>query len=96
MGCAHRSVGGSRLTNEAAYAWTKLAKGVIGTDSVDAQLGDGLPAAVVAGLPRATIDDACTAGGTVLVIGTVIWLVDALLIYLSVSNFKRSSLIAKL
>jgi NADH-quinone oxidoreductase subunit G len=63
-------IGGSRLTNEAAYAWTKLAKGVIGTDSVDAQLGDGLPAAVVAGLPRATIDDACTAGGTVLVIGS--------------------------
>ena len=30
-------------TNEAAYAWAKLAKGVIGTDNVDAQLGDGLP-----------------------------------------------------
>jgi NADH-quinone oxidoreductase subunit G len=63
-------IGGSRLTNEAAYAWAKLAKGVIGTDSVDAQLGDGLPAAAIAGLPRATIDDACTTGGTVLVIGT--------------------------
>lgn len=34
--------------------------------------------------------------GTVLVIGTLVWLVDALLIYLSVSNFKRSSLVAKL
>ena len=63
-------IGGSRLTNEAAYAWTKLAKGVIGTDSVDAQLGDGLPAEVIAGLPRATIEDACTPGGTVLVIGS--------------------------
>ena len=30
-------------TNEDAYAWAKLAKGVIGTDNVDAQLGDGLP-----------------------------------------------------
>jgi NADH-quinone oxidoreductase subunit G len=54
-------VGGARLTNESAYAWAKLAKGVIGTDSVDAQLGDGLPAELVLGLPRATIDEACAA-----------------------------------
>ncbi len=54
-------VGGARLTNESAYAWAKLAKGVIGTDSVDAQLGDGLPAELVLGLPRATIDEACGA-----------------------------------
>jgi NADH-quinone oxidoreductase subunit G len=62
-------VGGSRLTNESAYAWAKLAKGVIGTDNVDAQLGDGLPAEAVLGLPRATIDQACAPGGTVLVVG---------------------------
>ena len=54
-------IGGARLANEDAYAWARLAKGVIGTDNVDAQLGDGLPAEVVLGLPRATIDDACTA-----------------------------------
>jgi NADH-quinone oxidoreductase subunit G len=54
-------IGGARLTNESAYAWAKLAKSVIGTDSVDAQLGDGLPAELVLGLPRATIDDACAA-----------------------------------
>lgn len=34
--------------------------------------------------------------GTVLVVGTTIWLVDAFLIYISISNFKRSSLVAKL
>lgn len=34
--------------------------------------------------------------GTVMVIGTLIWIVDAILIYLSIRNFKRSSLIAKL
>ena len=62
-------LGGSRCTNEGAYAWAKLAKGVIGTDHVDAQLGDGLPAEVVLGMPRATIDDACRAGGTVLLLG---------------------------
>ncbi|MFP5321883.1 MAG: NADH-quinone oxidoreductase subunit NuoG [Acidimicrobiia bacterium] len=62
-------VGGARLTNESAYAWAKLAKGVIGTDNVDCQLGDGLPAEAVLGLPRATIDQACAPGGTVLVLG---------------------------
>ena len=51
-------LGGARLTNEDAYAWSKLARTVLGTDNVDAQLGDGLPAEVVLGLPRATIDDA--------------------------------------
>ncbi|MBW3581212.1 MAG: NADH-quinone oxidoreductase subunit NuoG [Actinobacteria bacterium] len=54
-------LGGARLTNEDAYAWSKLARSVLGTDSVDAQLGDGLPAEVVVGLPRASIDAACGA-----------------------------------
>ena len=62
-------LGGARLNNEAQYMWAKLAKGVIGTDNVDAQLGDGLDPAVVLGLPRATIDDACRPGGTVVLIG---------------------------
>ena len=62
-------LGGARLTNESAYAWAKLAKGVIGTDHVDAQLGDGLPAEVVLGLPGATIDEVCAPGGTVLYLG---------------------------
>jgi ABC-2 type transport system permease protein len=34
--------------------------------------------------------------GTVMIVGTLIWIVDGVLIYLSVRNFKRSSLIAKL
>src|SRR5204863_6647109 len=59
-------IGGARLGNEDAYAWAKLAKGVLGTDSVDCQLGDGLPAEVVLGLPRATIDDACRASVVIL------------------------------
>ncbi len=64
-------LGGARLTNEDAYAWAKLAKAVIGTDSVDAQLDDGLPAELVLGLPRATIDDACTARCVLVVSGDV-------------------------
>ena len=61
-------IGGSRLTNEDAYAWSKFARSVVGTDNIDAQLGDGLPAELVLGLPPATIADACEAD-TVLIVG---------------------------
>ena len=61
-------LGGARLTNEDQYAWARLAKGVIGTDHVDAQLDDGLPADAVLSLPRATINRACTPGGTVILL----------------------------
>jgi len=62
-------IGGSRLTLESQYAWSKLMKGIVGTDHVDAQLGDGLPAALVLGLPRATIAQACVPGGVIVLIG---------------------------
>ena len=48
-------LGGARLTNESQYAWAKLAKGIVGTDHVDAQLGDGLPGRLPA-LPAAGDD----------------------------------------
>ena len=59
-------LGGARLCSEDQYAWAKLAKGVIGTDNVDAQLGDGLPPELVCALPRATIANACRPGSVVL------------------------------
>ncbi|HEX2043307.1 MAG TPA: NADH-quinone oxidoreductase subunit NuoG [Acidimicrobiales bacterium] len=59
-------LGGARLPNEDAYAWAKLAKGALGTDNVDCQLADGLPAEAVLGLPRATIDQACGASAVLL------------------------------
>ncbi|HEY6318157.1 MAG TPA: molybdopterin-dependent oxidoreductase, partial [Acidimicrobiia bacterium] len=59
-------LGGADDTNEAAYTWARLAKGVIGTDHVDAQLDDGLTADVVLGMPRATIADLDTAQAIVL------------------------------
>ncbi|MHB8681529.1 MAG: NADH-quinone oxidoreductase subunit NuoG [Acidimicrobiales bacterium] len=62
-------IGGARLANEDAYAWAKLAKGVIGTDSVDAQLGDGLPADALLAMPRATIDQACRAACVLTICG---------------------------
>jgi NADH-quinone oxidoreductase subunit G len=54
-------IGGARLPNEDAYVWAKAARVALGTDNIDAQLGDGLPAATVLGLPRATIDQAVLA-----------------------------------
>jgi NADH-quinone oxidoreductase subunit G len=59
-------LGGARLPNEDAYVWAKFARVALGTDNVDCQMGDGLPAEAVLGLPRATIDDACRAGALVL------------------------------
>jgi NADH-quinone oxidoreductase subunit G len=64
-------IGGARLSNEDAYAWARLAKGVIGTDSVDAQIGDGLPAELVLAVPRATIDEAAAASHVVVLTGDV-------------------------
>ena len=54
-------IGGSRLANEDAYVWAKAARVAFGTDNIDAQLGDGLPAETVLGLPRATIDETAAA-----------------------------------
>ncbi len=61
------ALGGARGTNEDQYVWTRFLKGVLRTDNVDAQLGDGLPAEVVLGLPHATIADLDRARAIVLV-----------------------------
>jgi NADH-quinone oxidoreductase subunit G len=54
-------IGGARLANEDAYVWSKVARMVLGTDNIDCQLGDGIPADTILALPRATIDQASTA-----------------------------------
>jgi len=59
-------LGGARGTNEDAYVWARFAKGVLRTDNVDAQLGDGLPADIVLGVPRAEISDCDSAAAVVL------------------------------
>jgi len=62
-------LGGAHGTNEDAYAWTRFAKGVLRTDNVDCQPGDGLPAEVVMGLPRALISDCDEAAGIIVLAG---------------------------
>ena len=64
-------IGGARLANEDAYAWAKAARVAFGTDNVDAQLGDGLPAETILGLPRVTIDQACSAPLVITLCGDV-------------------------
>ncbi|HVE94274.1 MAG TPA: NADH-quinone oxidoreductase subunit NuoG [Acidimicrobiales bacterium] len=54
-------IGGARLANEDAFAWARLADDALGTANVDCHMDDGLPADVLLGLPRATIEDACNA-----------------------------------
>ena len=58
-------IGGARGTNEDAFAWAGLADAV-GIDRRDAQLGDGLPAEILAA-PRATIEQAANAATVILV-----------------------------
>ncbi len=59
-------IGGARLTNEDAYAWAKLLKGMLRIDNVDAQLGDGLSAQFIVGTPQATIGDIAAASAVIL------------------------------
>ena len=51
-------IGGARFSNEDSVHVGEARQIFVGTDSVDAQVGDGLPAEAVLGLPHATIDDA--------------------------------------
>jgi NADH-quinone oxidoreductase subunit G len=59
-------IGGARLANEDAFAWSKFARTVLRTNDLDAQLDDGLAPEAVVGLPAATIADA--AGAKVLIV----------------------------
>ena len=54
-------IGGAALTNEGAFAWERFARGVLRTENIDAQYGDGLDAELVQALPKATIDEAARA-----------------------------------
>ncbi len=57
------AIGGAHNTNEEAYALGKFLREVVGTNNIDAQLGDGFNAQLAAAVtPRATVDDVESAG----------------------------------
>ena len=58
-------IGGARGTNEDAFAWARLGHDVIGTPNRYAQMGDGMPIALLGQSP-ATIDEAANATTIVL------------------------------
>jgi len=55
------AIGGAALTNEGAFAWERFVRGVVHSEHLDAQFGDGFDPALLAALPRATIDEAANA-----------------------------------
>ena len=56
------ALGGSRGTNEDAYAFSKFARTILRTPHLDAQLGDGLDPHLLVGVtPRPVLDDLDTA-----------------------------------
>ena len=61
-------MGGARLPLEGQYAWAKLLKGTAGIDSIDAQIGDGLPADFVLGSSRTTITSGLAPGSVVVLL----------------------------
>jgi NADH-quinone oxidoreductase subunit G len=63
------AIGGAALTNEGAFAWERFVRGVLGSEHVDAQYGDGLDPALLQALPKATIDEAASAGTVVTLTG---------------------------
>jgi len=63
------AIGGAALTNEGAFAWERFLRGVLRTENIDAQYGDGLDPVLVQALPRATIDEAANAAVVVTLTG---------------------------
>jgi len=63
------AIGGASLTNESAFAWERLVRGVLGSDNLDAQFGDGLDPVLLQALPKATIDEAASAKTVVTLTG---------------------------
>jgi NADH-quinone oxidoreductase subunit G len=63
------AIGGASLTNEGAFAWERYVRGVLGSNNLDAQFGDGLDGALMRALPAATIDQVSRASTIVTLCG---------------------------
>jgi NADH-quinone oxidoreductase subunit G len=85
------AIGGAALTNEGAFAWERFVRGVLGSDHLDAQYGDGLDAGLVQALPKATIDEASRARVVVTLTGDLREELPVLFLRLRENFVKRSN-----
>jgi NADH-quinone oxidoreductase subunit G len=85
------AIGGAALTNEGAFAWERFVRGVLGSDSVDAQYGDGLDATLLQSLPTATIAEAANARVVVTITGDLREELPVLFLRLRENFIKRGN-----
>ena len=85
------AIGGAALTNEGAFAWERFVRGVLGSDNLDAQYGDGLDGALIQALPKATIDEAANARVVVTLTGDLREELPVLLLRLRENFIKREN-----
>ena len=85
------AIGGAALTNEGAFAWECFVRGVLGSDHLDAQYGDGLDGALLQSLPKATIDEAANARVVVTLTGDLREELPVLFLRLRENFIKRQN-----
>jgi len=85
------AIGGAALTNEGAFAWERFVRGVLASENLDAQYGDGLDGALLQALPLATIDEAANARTVVTLTGDLREELPILFLRLRESFVKRSN-----
>ncbi|HVA53031.1 MAG TPA: NADH-quinone oxidoreductase subunit NuoG [Acidimicrobiales bacterium] len=85
------AIGGAALTNEGAFAWERFVRGVLASDHLDAQYGDGLDGALLQSLPKATIDEAANARVVVTLTGDLREELPVLFLRLRENFIKRGN-----
>ena len=89
------AIGGAALTNEGAFAWERFVRGVLGSDHLDAQYGDGLDGALLQSLPKATIDEAANARVVVTLTGDLREELPVLFLRLRENFIKRENVLVE-
>jgi len=89
------AIGGAALTNEGAFAWERFVRGVLASENVDAQYGDGLDPGLLQALSKATIDEAASAGTVVTLTGDLREELPILFLRLRENAVKNSSSIVE-
>jgi len=89
------AIGGAALTNEGAFAWERFVRGVLGSNHLDAQYGDGLDGALLQALPKATIDDAANARVVVTLTGDLREELPVLFLRLRENFVKRQNVLVE-